>query len=131
MNGFLTVKLSELQVYLNNANSRLREKILEISELCEIITTYSAKALMGRLKNVIQNQVDVVTDEERKLICVLWVLHDMGKIKFSKRADGLAIAIQEMILHNKKIIASKLFSVLEELIEHLSEETVTVIQDQF
>ncbi|MEM3650319.1 MAG: hypothetical protein QW831_06330, partial [Candidatus Jordarchaeaceae archaeon] len=129
--GLLTVTLSELQVYLNNANSRFREKILELSELCEIITTYSAKALMERLKNVIQNQVDMVTEEERKLMCVLWVLRDMGSIKFAKRADGLAITIQEMILHNKKVIASKLFSILEELIEHLSEETVTVIQDQF
>ncbi|MEM2135295.1 MAG: hypothetical protein QXS27_07645 [Candidatus Jordarchaeaceae archaeon] len=127
----MTVTLSELQVYLNNANSRFREKILELSELCEIITTYSAKALMERLKNVIQNQVDMVTEEERKLMCVLWVLRDMGSIKFAKRADGLAITIQEMILHNKKVIASKLFSILEELIEHLSEETVTVIQDQF
>lgn len=131
MKGLLTVTLSELQVYLNNANSRFREKILELSELCEIITTYSAKALMERLKNVIQNQVDMVTEEERKLMCVLWVLRDMGSIKFAKRADGLAITIQEMILHNKKVIASKLFSILEELIEHLSEETVTVIQDQF
>ncbi|MEM2984562.1 MAG: hypothetical protein QXL24_05035 [Candidatus Jordarchaeaceae archaeon] len=129
--GLLTVTLSELQVYLNNANSRFREKILELSELCEIITTYSAKALMERLKSVIQNQVDMVTEEERKLMCVLWVLRDMGSIKFAKRADGLAITIQEMILHNKKVIASKLFSILEELIEHLSEETVTVIQDQF
>lgn len=128
--GVLIVKLSELQTYLNNANSRLREKILELSELCEIITAYSAKALMERLKNVIQNQVEMVTDEERKLMCLMWVLRDIGSIKFAKRADGLAITIQEMILHNKKVIASKLFSILEELIEHISEETITVIQDQ-
>jgi hypothetical protein len=126
----LIVKLSELQTYLNNANSRLQEKILELSELCEIITTYSAKALMERLKNVIQNQLEMVTDEERKLMCLMWVLRDIGSIKFAKRADGLAITIQEMILHNKKVIASKLFSILEELIEHISEETITVIQDQ-
>ena len=131
MKSVLPVKLSELQVYLNNANSRLQQKVLEISELCEIITTYSAKALMERLKNVIQNQMDMVTEEERKLMCVLWVLRDMGNIKFAKRADGLAITIQEMILHNKKVIASKLLSILEELIEHVSDETVTVIQDQF
>ncbi len=130
MKGVLIVKLSELQTYLNNANSRLREKILELSELCEIITAYSAKALMERLKNVIQNQVEMVTDEERKLMCLMWVLRDIGSIKFAKRADGLAITIQEMILHNKKVIASKLFSILEELIEHISEETITVIQDQ-
>lgn len=130
MKSGLIVKLSELQTYLNNANSRLQEKILELSELCEIITTYSAKALMERLKNVIQNQLEMVTDEERKLMCLMWVLRDIGSIKFAKRADGLAITIQEMILHNKKVIASKLFSILEELIEHISEETITVIQDQ-
>ena len=127
MNHTLEITLSELQKHLDNANSRLQNAVMEIDELCEIICNYSAKSLMELFRNVITTRENIDENEIRKLICTMWVLHDLGMIRFSKRADGLAITIQEMLLKGKKVIASKLMSLLEDSIEYLSEDKVSII----
>lgn len=124
----LEITFSELQRHLDNANSRLQTRVLEINELSEIISTYSAKNLMEQLKKLIETEENLDTDKGRMLICAMWVLHDIGVIQFEKRTDGLAITLQEMILHNKKIIAAKLMSILEDVIEYLSDDTVSIIE---
>jgi len=124
----LEIHISELKKHLDNANSRLQNKAMEIDELCEIISNHSAKSLMSLFREVVTTQETFSKEEIRKLLCVMWVLHDIGLIKFSKKAEGLAITIQEMLLSDKKIIASTLLPILEDMIEHLSENKVTVIR---
>lgn len=123
----LEITLFELQIHLDNANSRLQKNVMEIDELCEIICKYSAKSLMELFQQLITTQEDFSENEIRKLICVMWVLHDLGMIRFAKRADGLAITIQEMLLSGKKVIASKLMSLLEDAIEYLSDDKVSIL----
>ena len=124
----MEIHVSELKKHLDNANSRFQNKAMEIDELCEIISNHSAKSLMSLLREVVTTQETFSKEEMCKLLCVMWVLRDIGLIKFSKKADGLAITIQEMLLSDKKIIASTLLPILEDMIEHLSENKVTVIR---
>lgn len=122
----LEITISELEKHLDNANSRLQIKVMEIDELCEIISNYSAKSLMELFRKLVTAREDFSENGIRKLVCAMWVLHDLGMIRFSIRADGLAITIQEMLLQGKKVIASKLMLLLEDSIEYLSEDIVLI-----
>ncbi|MGQ9721679.1 MAG: hypothetical protein ACUVXA_10205 [Candidatus Jordarchaeum sp.] len=123
----MEITLSDLQKHWKNANSRLQNVVMEIKELIEIISHYSAKSLMELFKNILTTQENFSENQIRKLICAMWVLHDLGMIRFTKGAHGLAITIQEMLLQGKKVIASKLMSLLEDTIEYLSEDKISVI----
>jgi len=101
---------------------------MEVDELSELISNNTAKHLMERFKKAITTEENVSNEEMRKLLCGMWVFHDLGMIKFANRTDGLAITIQEMILHNKKVLAARLIPILEHITEHLSEDKVSVIK---
>jgi hypothetical protein len=99
---------------------------MEIGDLHELISNHTAKNLMERFKKAITTEENVNNEEMRKLLCGIWVFHDLGMIKFAKRAEGLAIALQEMILNNKKELAARLIPILEHLTEHISDDKVIV-----
>lgn len=124
----LEITLLELQKHLDNAHIRLHCKIMEISELSELISNNTARNLMERFKKAIITEENVSTEDLRKLLCGIWVFHDLGMIQFEKRTEGLAITVQEMILNNKKELAARLIPILENITEHMSEEKVSVIE---
>lgn len=99
---------------------------METSELSELISSHTAKNLMEQFKKAVTTEQNVSDKEIRKLLCGIWVFHDLGMIKFQKRSEGLIITIQEMILNNKKALAARLIPILEHITEHISNTTVSV-----
>lgn len=124
----MEITLLELQRHLDKAHFRLHCKVMEINELSELISSNTAKNLMERFKKAVTTEQNVSEEEMRKLLCGIWVYHDLGMIKFQKRTEGLAITVQEMILNNKKAIAARLIPILEHITEHISEEKISVIK---
>jgi hypothetical protein len=125
----LDITLSELQKHLDTAHYRLRCKVIDISELSQIVSSFTAKELMEIfIKAITTEQEDVNDTLLCKLLASIWVFHELGMIKFEKRTDGLAITIQEMILNNQRKLAARLIPILEHIIEHLSEERISIIK---
>ncbi|WXG41923.1 MAG: hypothetical protein WED07_14350 [Candidatus Freyarchaeum deiterrae] len=125
----MDLTLSELQKRLDTAHFRLHCKVIDISELSEIVTSFTAKELMEIfIKAVTSEDEDITNQLLCKLLAAMWVFHDLGMIKFEKRTDGLAITLQEMILNNQKKLAARLIPILEHITEYLSEETISIIK---
>ncbi|MHA1238197.1 MAG: hypothetical protein ACTSSJ_02965 [Candidatus Odinarchaeia archaeon] len=125
----MKVSRRELQKFLDMTNSRLQDKVMELDELCKVICKYSAKDMIEQFKRTMNGETVIEKNELRKLMCAMWVLHDLGLISFTHRANGLAIAVQEMLLQDKKIIVSKLMTLLEDVVESVSSEIVSVIDE--
>ncbi len=123
----MKVTRSRLRDLLSKANARLQGEALKLDELCEMISGKSAQELINDFKQTLKGKKNVEKKELKRLICVLWVLHDLSLISFTRKVNGLAIAIQEMLLQGKKVIASQLMEVLEETFEHVSDEKVEII----
>ncbi len=123
----LDITLSELQKHLETAHYRLRCKVIDISELSQIITSFNAKEVMEMFKKAVTTEPEEYSNTLLcKLLASIWVFQGLGLIKFEKRTDGLAITIQEMILNNQRKLAARLLPLLEHITEHLSDERISI-----
>ncbi|MHA1409883.1 MAG: hypothetical protein ACTSQY_06200 [Candidatus Odinarchaeia archaeon] len=83
---------------------------------------------MENFKTILDSAQNEDLDKEkvRKLVCILWVLKDLGLIDFDDRNCGIAIGIQEMLIGDKVIAAKTLMGLLESSITKISDETITI-----